>query len=773
MANEPKPPSGPHIDLGMAEAEAANMAAQMGVAETAAGLFRAQINAVAQQLPLMTDAMKEMVSLLKDSTSLYGETMEKLARITEVYQKLRVGGEIHNQQMRIDNEAIKHKLEMQKEELTLGADLFTQLKARRAEEESQKAQLGGEERARMVARKTADIVAIELTNIGGIIPKVLSNIPFGGIAMLLLHGVGSDAQWEANVNKVINQFARMGGGGDQFRESLKTQIKAMEIWNEHATQDLIAVSAQFAEAGVKIDKVWGPSGVGSTLSVLGANLGNVSLKFDYLNKQQAGWTAGMAKVAFRDMGNDVVKATETLVTYGMAAQSAGTDTVTFLSRVMQSAEGVKIYGLSLDMIAEQQLRLTKINQAAGLGGTDANKAFAGTLAAHQQQGAMAGMAQMSEGMAMFFGKNVIEKMGALGGDAADVIKKRGLNANDPFGIVMQTQLQGRDFKGTSGEGMWIPYMLKEMQMYMDQQQFSPGQQAKFWKSQGWGSWDAARGQIELMRTTEDPAKLSASQKAAINDAAKLPQSETSELTRALNRAVQGMKDLANGVLGMMLMALTTIVAGITALVSFAAHPWSGASSESIEGFKGAMKGFGEFATLSGGGLMNVLKGAGLAADSVPGIKKMVEILDKMFGGDGTGTMARVARLEIRDAVLAEADKISAPKGIDQDKWHKAISRLYGLMGEGQDLKSAQQTVAGELFRGAGFESQVWHQSGQRLLEAEREAAAKWSVKNKGYKTTVNDQGILTLQITIPNSSSAQENAGGYGHSFTWDNPGVH
>jgi hypothetical protein len=703
-------------------------------------------------------AAKELVEYLRSSTSLYGETMTKLALITETYQKLRVGGEIHNQQMRIDNEMRKHRLEMEKEELKLGSDIFAQIKQRRMETEQEIASIGGGDRARMVARKTADVIAVELTNVGGIIPKVLSNIPFGGIAMLLLHGVGADAQWNANVNKVINQFQRMGGGGQEFAGMLKGQIKEMELWNEHATADLVAVTQQFAEAGISAKQAWGKQGFAGALSEVGPNLAHVTLQFDYLNKQQAGWTASMVKVATRDMGNSIREASEAIVQYGMAAQHAGQDTVTFLSRVMQNAEAMKLYGIRLSDVAEQQLRLIGIN-AKRVGG---DMAYAGTISAAGQAGMLQALPKMDMGLAAIMGKELIANLDKLDPGTRARLDKAGGYGTDPVGIAMEMQVLMRDLKGTKAGDASLPTLLKVISEFADRLAPRGGRQ-DFLLQQLFGmpSLDAARAVTDIGRSATTGGKLSDEDAKRLKKAFTLPESETSKLTIALNTAVQGMKDLANGVLGMMLMGIMTIATGIGVLVKKAQNPLSDVSRE-VEMFKGAMGGFGEFASLSGGGLMKVIAGLGLAADSIPALHKAVEIIKTAYGSKHIDAAVKEEADKAKAKTTADASKAKAPKGIDKNKWQSAVTQFGSLMKISNDTDKAIENVKRLTFKGdeaggAAFE--------KALKAAIAKDGGKTDLKGKAFKATVQRDGNIVIEQRLVVTPGPQpiENAAGQNH----------
>jgi hypothetical protein len=711
------------------------------------------------------EAMKSMAEIAKVMTGQYAETMTKLAMITETYQKLRVGGELHNQQMRMDQDYRKQANEDLEKQLRLVGSIFTRWKDVYAEHEKSIAE--GNDMAmkqNLIIRKTVDETALGLTNIEGAFKAILSAVPFGGLLTFLLHGVGAEEQWKANTNKVVNEFARFGDDSGPYKESLKNQIKAMEIWNPNATQDLVAVSRQFAEAGIKIDSVWGEKKLSSSLATMGGTLGEVSLKFDYLQKQAPGWTASLLKIAHREMGDNVNRAAEALFAYSDAAVRAGQDSVTFISRVMQTGEAMKLYGLSVDTIAEQTLRLTNINQKAfGMGGSAEHKAYAGTLAAFQMQG-IAGVKDMPEGPAAFFGKYVIARMMAKHPEWAKDLKEKAPDVaellNTPMGVAKLVQNMGL-LKAHRGDEFFAT-LLQVVAEKVKEMNLGAGFGEKFLESVGiTKGYMAAHGLLKLGSSIADTANMTPEQRDLIKQGKEIPKSEVSQLLQGLKGIEQGIMDIANGVLGMMLMTLISIALGIKVLFDWFAN--KGNLQNSTAAFMGAMEGIGKYGSLIGNGAIKVGHGLGDVLTSGP-MGDAVSLTQLAFGmKPQPGTKEGYALEEIEREVMLRV----LPPGMDQNKYKKTLQEVLSRAAAGKsmnpDKEDSALDAAGAAYRldTGGFQAFV--KSLKDLPDAQRAAVESFNQTHPGLKASYVKTGdVLTIVVRqVPvEQPSAQQNASG-------------
>jgi hypothetical protein len=374
---------------------------------------------------------------------------------------------------------------------------------------------------------------------------------------------------------------------------------------------------------------------------------------------------------------------------------------------------------------------------------------------------IASVKDMPEGPAAFFGKQVVAKMLESNPKWIEQMPEDLQKFfQNPMGIAKITQ--NPSLLKAFGADEFLATLLKTLNEQTKSMALQPGYAEKFLVSIGAApDFLAANGILKLGGTIADPQNLTPADRDAIKKGKELAASETSQLIQGLKKVEQGIMDIANGVLGMMLMTLGAILIGLKVLVDFFTNRTNLDNSQAA--FQGAMEGIGKYASLVGSGAIKV--GHGLGETLTTGPMGDLWTLGQLAMGmkPKPGTAEGYALEEIqRDAMLRVL-----PPGMDMNKYKKTLQEVLSraAAGKSMDPNKADSAVdaAGAAYSldDAGFQAFV--KSIKGLPDAQRAAIEAYNKTHPGMQASYMQTGetltIVVRQVPVAKQST-QQNASG-------------
>lgn len=622
MAEEgTKPPGTPQPGHGPSDVELTRIrllnTVVDGIAQSADSIGKAfaalDISKIAEAAKHIETATAGWTSNLKGASEELYSAFRTITATAESFNKLRESGEATNQLRRIaaemDREA-KLMRDSEKEDLIKVTSIWEDLVKKHKEFiQAQAATPVG--MGALKGAKSVDDASRSLMHIEDLPGKLMKLIPGGGLIELMFMGMNKHEEWRAKSEMVVQQFDSMGGGAEKYGSAIAENIETMEQWNTHAVQDFISVANALKSGSITADQALGKEGMGSSLSKLGTSVEDVTLKFDYMMEVAAGTGAKMVATGYREFGNTLKDSAEFIVNYGLAAQNAGQETMQFLGSVMQTAESLKLYHVQLSTVADQSLKLIDINKSRGM-----SAAYAGVVSQAGQQQAFQGIQNMQDGYAAFIGARVVQHLSAAGRGNIDKVMGPGASS-DPVSILMEMKRGFRDLGNDPSSKSALGTMVSEIAKQA-QEAAGPkrGQQEFYLERMGFGV-EGGRAILDMASSVASGKVISDKQLETLKGATISQQQQMNQLTVAMNKAAQGIADIATGLMGVILSGIKAIIGLLVAVVAKLMDPL-GTLPEGVTKFiESAFEGMKSSGSMMGQGIGKLRDAAGTAGGVGP------------------------------------------------------------------------------------------------------------------------------------------------------------
>lgn len=538
------------------------------------------IKAVMEQMSGVVGTIKDSADAMKNvssSVDAWHQGMESIAAVmkelmgfqnqaVQQQEALKIGGTARNIQLSMETELQREHLEIMGKEAE-AADAFT-VKLERWYQ-IRRDQLNLEHEHLASAYKNSEAVSKALTNVEGIGSSVMSKLPFGGFLGFLLMGAKAGAQWEADTMKVTQQFDVVGGKAGEFAGRIQEYIKNFGATGVASAEEISSIGAAFAEAGITAKEVFG-DGAHNILAEMGLDhkdLMESTLAMDKLMEVSAGTFAKLTGSAVGELGNTLAEATDSIVTYGMAAQTAHMNTMSFLSGVMQSSQQLKLYHIQLSDVANMTLQVAAANTNKHM-----DPRFAGTIAQAGIGQMVQGVGNMPDGLAVNISQAVMAELASRHKDRILRDTNGQPMAMDPISTLMEFRHGGRDINAKDQKD-FFPLAVQALgQMAELAGHHNKGTAEFFLQKNGMGA-EGARAIAEIyFNKTSHNRPLSPDEQKAIRHALDDEEKKTSGIERAMKELKTAVAEVSNGLLGMIVDGIKIIIQSLQMMVEYAEHP---------------------------------------------------------------------------------------------------------------------------------------------------------------------------------------------------------
>lgn len=554
-------------------------------------------------------SMKEFSDAGLKAKSSLDEALERMGLIGQSYQHMLILSEANNFQNKLGNEILKERNLRVQEEIELHDSVYTKMK-RDLELWQEKLWVTREWNREFVKGvKTADETGHALANVRDTASKFetfITGLPGGGILSFFLMGIRGDAQVKGEAQEVVQMFDRIGAGAQSLEGRIQSLLMAHKLYNNMSAADLKAAAGSFATSGIGWQDATMARGSMASLG-LRDNMLEATIQLDKFLELSSGSTAKMMGTAVRDFGNTIEDSIDTYVRYGFAARQAGWDMGTFMNEVTGASQNLKFYNVQLDDMAGRMLRAQQIGEGMGFSKQHAAAWASSTLGQVNGQ-----LTNMGAGMTVWIGREVgaamaewsrgrnlsdsdREAIGNLGGSPISTLVQMKHGAQGILDHDAQAKFWGTTIGTLADKAMQAGHGNKDVAEY-------------FLTTQGY-SWEAARLILRLKDQVDKQGNLDPSHAGELQKALRTEAEKTSSMERMMKALEVGLVQVANGLLGAILMTLKSIVMGTLAIVEAIAGNWTeskafGAQAlESLTGDKGAM-GYGK---QIGEGLKNMVQ----------------------------------------------------------------------------------------------------------------------------------------------------------------------
>jgi hypothetical protein len=541
-------------------------ASTKSIAETFKSIDLSNIKTFTQEINAAT---KEWVDNVKQISSEFRKELETLSLLSQDQQQLQIAGLLANQQKSVYSHYSKQEVENLEHELRLSESLFTSMQKRMEHWNQQLDSIAPKTRA---AYKTMDEGARHLSTPAAVPGQLLNAMPGAGILSFLIMGMSANEKWRSMTEQAVQQFDRVGGGGKKFFGEMQGHIERLSNDLTGGAQTLVAINSAFAATGVSAKQAWGREGLTGDIGRVGRSLAEVSMKFDFLTEQAPGTTAHLIGTAYGQLGSSMESATSAIVTYGMAARSAGLDQVGFVNSVVQNAQALKLYGIQIDAVAAATLRVVDANKAAGMGSAyalEVGKAGIGQVTS--------GLAGITPGFAAVIGQQVAGALDAKGALSSNNEYNKWTANGSSFGIMMEMRQGFRNAPENERGGFMGESISAIYKQAMQAAGNSLPEAQFFLEKMGFGM-EGSRTILQIGNDMkrDGRSQMTKEEQKTLDSATASEAQKTSSMDRSLQYLVTAVGQVAVGLLGM-------ILSGIKIMIDILRISVSALTGESVTG----------------------------------------------------------------------------------------------------------------------------------------------------------------------------------------------
>lgn len=536
--------------------------------------------------------------------------------------------------------------------------------------------------------------------------SILSELPFGGLAGLMLLGGMRDEEVRAMGAQVSRTFQQAGEVGKEEMNQVGSTVRRLGVYLGKGPTglggEIAASAAAFAQAGIDIETVLHEKFERPIKHTNGSIL-ETSFGLDSLFKRAAGTSARQMADMMKDFNLGASQSASVVASIGLAARDSGTSVEAFSSSVMRSAQALRTQRVDIKEVADAQLRFQKIikDQLMSQGvDKDAAGAWAGQFASQATGQVTQGMSGMSVGLSAVLGERMSAR--GVGGQG----QKTGLGAyyamKEGFAGEGQTDEKSGVFTESVRE---LLSLAKENGRTVDEQRF-------FLEKMGFG-FEGSKALMTIGEQAKGPGGLEAAladkeNRKALAGSVANREKETSDFQQSLIRIQNGVAKIGSGLLGAVISGFQLTYYAIKTVIAM----MSGNDEEK----EIAQKMLGIVSKDADRSIKNVVSGikeafAGIKMGTTPligNVKSEDDIRREVYNKAGKGAKYGGEWMSMDDAKEAKSKNEEMVKSIGRDDF---IASLIGakLNPERQDGRSG---ITPEMSRGRQLLSAYEHKGGK-------------------------------------------------------------
>jgi hypothetical protein len=374
-----------------------------------------------------------------------------------------------------------------------------------------------------------------------------------GLLAIIIHGFKDKQRVTAEAGEIKNILVSAVDGGlnSITRSATKALSQVQESLHQYYgvhRKEIQGVVQAFVEGGVPIKSI--EKSAGEAISGVGDKYRDMSLALDLFMEVPGGTSARQAVSYMKDYSYTFEEANKSVMKMVSAGISSGMGIQTFLQGMEGIQKSSKIMGYDIDSLISLHSSLQKSFESSGLG-----KQMAGRLAFEGMNELLDGMSGMSDSHIQL----IAERMG-YGSGVSGIVKfkeswERILSEKDSKAFAETiavkwdiTAIRNTDLKG---------------QQEIDKNKFD--------FSKLWGRSALAAKTAEIIHglvksgKMDEAAKVAEEHMGLFKSAAEIEKEKTEQFQLQMNRWLKGMSELGQGLLGLLVKALASIIGFVRAI----------------------------------------------------------------------------------------------------------------------------------------------------------------------------------------------------------------